>query len=93
MSHFIGIYDQAADLPLVSTPTAYLAGAGNNNMYNKGYDHPINARGRYVALWNSYAANYIACAYLAVFASLNDCNDNSGWIFTTQSPAAVTVPY
>lgn len=70
-SHFIGLYDQTA-LPLNTAPKAYIAGKGGSLSYARGWDNPINAWGRYVAVWNSFSNNYtsyIVLAYVAVFAT------------------------
>ncbi len=91
-SHFIGLYDQDS-LPLSTVPVSYLAGSGNNNIYAKGWDHPIKAWGKYVALWNSFVDNYIVVSYIAIFATDDDCNDTTNWLVTTTSNPAVSIPF
>jgi hypothetical protein len=90
--HFIALYDQTS-LDLSTEPAVFLSGNGNGNKYDEGWDHKINAWGKYVALWNSINHNYIVCSYIAIFATEHDCYDITSWMSIPSPNPTLTVLY
>jgi hypothetical protein len=88
--HFIALYDQTS-LDLNTEPAVFFT--GNSNVYAEGWDHKINAWGKYVALWNSIRENYIVCSYIAIFATEHDCSDITSWMSIPSPNPTLTVLY